>query len=399
MNEDLETRISYLRSISFLRHVSDDALSALAQRMTLRSYPEGALLFDVSTPGDALYIVHTGEVEILTEDDLPLAVVRPGSVVGEMGFLTGGERRVKARAIRPVSALVLSRADYDALSVVYPELKRAIDHALAQRAGRTALRPTPERLQSLDAFQGLDPQALSEIVQHLDALVYPAGATIYDVGEQADYLYFVIEGEVQVTEREEDGERSYRVRPGQFFGEQEILAEDSRRSTAVALQRTVCWSLGANDVLDLIARYPRFALNLVRLASKRVYTQEVTPPPPPEEPVYTPPTQTAPTVVRTVPPPENKGREGGAWYRNLDMGVRIRLLALAVLLVWLVGVAVPYMVRDTMQRNRMYANIDHSRLETTVIGNSPAGVPLAPGFELQYPTPTATPVPTATPTP
>ncbi len=402
MSEDLSTRMSYLKSISFLQYVSDEALAALAQRMTLHSYPEGTLLFDVNTSSDALYVIHSGEVEVLTEDELPIAVVRAGSVVGEMGFLTRGERQVKARALVPVSAWVLSRGDYDALSVTYPELQRAIEHALARRAGQVELRPSVDYLRQMEAFQGLDERALSDIVERLESVAFPAGATIYDVGDRADYLYFVVKGEVQVTEKEGESERSYRVRPGYFFGEREILAEEKRQSTAVALQRTVCWTLAAVHVQELIALHPRFALNLVRLASRRTYAKAVTPPPP-TEPVYTPPSPAKTEVVRKVSPRSTETRDSrggiGGWYRGLDMGVRIRLLALAVLLIWLVGVAVPYMMRETVQRNRMYANIDHSQLENTVIGNSPAGVPLAPGFELQYPTPTATPAPTATPIP
>ncbi|NPA91311.1 MAG: cyclic nucleotide-binding domain-containing protein [Chloroflexi bacterium] len=395
MSDDLDTRKEYVRAVSFLRHASDEAVTELAKRLQRRTYPEGALLFDVAAPSDTLYIVHSGEVEILTDDDLPVAVVRAGSVIGEIGFLTQGKRTVRARALTPVTVWALTRKDFDEVSRKYPELTRHLEHALAQRAGREEVRPSLEELRKLTLFQGLDDAALKEILPHLDRAVYPAGQVIYSEGDPANRMYIVVEGAVRVTEKGQEGDQWYEVGPGEFFGEKEILDEETRHSTAVALSRTVCWTLGAEDLLAIIAKHPRLALNLVRLAGQRAVRRGAVAAPTP------PPTRTTPIRQEVTPPPRptEERRRGGllSWFHRLDAGTRLRLLALLVLLIWLVGVSVPYMMRETVNRNRMYSQIDHSKLENTVIGNSPAGVPLAPGFELNYPTPTATPLPTPTP--
>ena len=409
MNDDVATRVAYLKAVPFLQDVPDDDLRALAERMDLITVPADSLLFDIDDPGDAMYIVESGTLEIQTEDETPVAVVRSGSLLGEVGFLTQKSRKVRAQALSDARLWMLRYTDFEAVVEQRPQLAMAVARALSRRQHRDMAKPSVEGLSAVALFKGLDEKQLADVASYLEGEYFNADTTIYVPGNPADKVYVVARGRVSVRVPSDGGMRElYQARSGEFFGEEEVLNNEPRRSAAVALEPTTCWSLRAEHLDTLVNTYPRIALNMARLASQRILSESGTTLPAPTRPAAPVPADGPSTVpasaqpLAPVPAPvaeKAAPRSGGllAWYRYLDTGTRVRLIAFIVLLIWLVGVSVPAMARSALRNNRMYANIDHTKLQTTVIGNSPAGVPLATELELQHPTPTATPP--ATPTP
>ncbi len=404
MNKDVEIRVAYLKAIPFLRHVPETDLRALAERMEPATFSAGTFIFDINDPSESMYIVQTGEIEILTTGGVPIAIIRSGSMLGEVGFLAQTERSVQARALSEIHLWVLRHSDFQSLAAERPSLALAIDRALSRHKHREVSRPSVEKLQEIALFHGLNEEQLSEIVPHLESEFFEAESTIYTPGGPGDRVYIVARGLVSIgrpvgTEIQE----LYRARTGEFFGEEEVLGNDLRQRVAIALDPTTCWMLNANDLDLLVNQYPRIALNMARLAGRRAFLEgekvlpvasvpTVAPPPTPIEPAL-------PTPASGSAQPKPAQKRGGllAWYRYLDASARIRVAAFLVLLIWLLGVSVPVMAREALRENRLYARVDHSALKTTVIGNSPAGVPLATNLELSHPTPTPTPPPTPTP--
>src|SRR5512147_708241 len=73
----------------------------------------GALLFAKGDPGDALYVLLEGEVEVLVSNeagrDVRLAAHKPPAVIGEMAVLDGQARSADVRAIRRSRLLRITR--------------------------------------------------------------------------------------------------------------------------------------------------------------------------------------------------------------------------------------------------------------------------------------------------
>ncbi len=392
MSDDLKTLVSYLRTVPFFRGLTEDDLLAIAQRMELVAYASGSTLFGVGDVGDAMYIVHTGEVEILTAEGAPIAVVGPGSFLGEVGLLTGRNRSVEAVVVSDSMLWVLRRDAFEALVEERPALAMVIARALARRGRGGVPQPSATALQSVALFQGVGEDALNEIASLLESMFFPAGSTIYNPGDVATHVYVVASGEVSVR-REAGGQmiELYRAGTGEVFGEEEVLTGEPRVTAAVALGPVGVWALPGQTLEDLVARYPRIGLNLARVTSARVIE---------ERPVATG-EALVPVAARAVPaaePTPRKKRHGWlTWYRYMDRATRMRVIALVVLLAWLAVVSLPAMAREAVEKSRMYAQAGEVGAGMTVIGNSPAGVALAPDLELAYPTPTYTPPPTPTP--
>jgi CRP-like cAMP-binding protein len=79
----------------------------LAELMTPVTVDAGELLFDKGSDGDALFIVVTGAFDVLLDEDLKVAALEPGSIVGELEVLANGKRAASVKATEPSTCLRL----------------------------------------------------------------------------------------------------------------------------------------------------------------------------------------------------------------------------------------------------------------------------------------------------
>jgi CRP-like cAMP-binding protein len=102
-----------LRSIPFFGGLDPVALERLAAGMRSRRFRRGEVIFHLGDPGDALFVIVSGEVKISlpseTGDEAILATLRPGDVFGELALLDGAPRSASATALGPTETVVLPR--------------------------------------------------------------------------------------------------------------------------------------------------------------------------------------------------------------------------------------------------------------------------------------------------
>jgi voltage-gated potassium channel len=94
-----------------------------------REVAAGGAVVRRGQPGDAMYFVVDGEVEIRLDAPVRLG---PGSFFGELALITGAPRSATVVAVRPTILLALDLADFRDLAGRRPELRALID-AEAQR--------------------------------------------------------------------------------------------------------------------------------------------------------------------------------------------------------------------------------------------------------------------------
>jgi CRP-like cAMP-binding protein len=105
--------IDALAGIPFFGGLDPEALGRLATGMRARRFRRGEVIFHVGDPGDALFVIVTGEVKISlpseTGEEAILATLRAGDVFGELALLDGAPRSASATAISATETVVLPR--------------------------------------------------------------------------------------------------------------------------------------------------------------------------------------------------------------------------------------------------------------------------------------------------
>ena len=101
-----------------------------------RDFAPGSVLFEEGQPGDYMYVVQAGEVEIrrqVGETERVLAVLTPGDFLGEMAILNARPRSATAVVRTPARLLVIEGKTFEAMLRARPEIALRIIKTLAIR--------------------------------------------------------------------------------------------------------------------------------------------------------------------------------------------------------------------------------------------------------------------------
>jgi CRP/FNR family transcriptional regulator, cyclic AMP receptor protein len=106
-----------LSNVPFFALLDDQERAALADRIDVVTLPAGETLFNRGDPGDSMYVVRKGVVEMWFKNDagerLVLETAREGDFFGEISLLDGGPRNTSALVTEDMEALVVDRGDLD----------------------------------------------------------------------------------------------------------------------------------------------------------------------------------------------------------------------------------------------------------------------------------------------
>ena len=105
----------FLSQIHLFSQLDEDERGVLAQAMHERPLANAEVLFRLGEPGDSMFIVQAGAVELSVKDTagqkIVLHTAQPGEFFGELSLLDGGSRTATATGVGAVSLLVLDRED------------------------------------------------------------------------------------------------------------------------------------------------------------------------------------------------------------------------------------------------------------------------------------------------
>jgi CRP-like cAMP-binding protein len=399
LSDDQQRAVERLAKMSLFEGLSEEILWAVSQRLLLNHVPAGELVFAEGAPGDALYLVDSGQVEIVSEERKGRAVLaRLGAdeFFGEMALLTGKPRSSAARAATHTNLWVLYRSDFDDLVNRYPAISLALSRVLSQRLADMDRLFTETHLRSLKLLAGLSSTQIDNISRRLRPARYRQGEVVLREGDPGDEMFFIESGRVQVTHGQGASTLVLaELGAGDLFGEMALLTGNPRSATVTALSDLDLWSMAQADFNDLVIAYPNLALALSRLLSERLRSTDdrylrqpaasVAPPAPSRTRSAAQPTLVVPaparrpapqprTVVQPVPRPRLAAQaaaaktrtipkkpsrnliaevqetfEGlAAWYGTLSRGAKVRLLLVAMLFIWLACIAAPALVISTL---------------------------------------------------
>ena len=125
-----------LRRVPLFAGLSEEDLKQLYQMAETVTVPAGQLVLQEGDPGDALYVVLDGELEITKrqgEQDILLAVSRAGEFLGEMSLLEQTPRAASVRTLRESRLLVITQTAFQTLLSCSPSVPLRILHTLISR--------------------------------------------------------------------------------------------------------------------------------------------------------------------------------------------------------------------------------------------------------------------------
>jgi CRP-like cAMP-binding protein len=149
------TGTHFLHNISLFANLSEAELEPLAQRLIARKYRPDESIFAQGSPGNSLYIVKSGLVDIVLADSedhtQTLAQFGPGQIFGEFSLLDGLPRSAGAVARERCELLILTRPEFFMYLEQHPSVAINLLILLSRRL-RFAMQRTGEDHQSVSSL-------------------------------------------------------------------------------------------------------------------------------------------------------------------------------------------------------------------------------------------------------
>ena len=134
--------------VPFFHNIGASLIAEVARLLRPRDYPAGAVVMRRGQPGDCMYFIADGEVEIQLPGQHVYLI--SGQFFGEVALLTGAPRNATVVATQPSTLLSLDIVDFHELLARQPELARIIHEEAQHRHGETAPRPLAEPALAID---------------------------------------------------------------------------------------------------------------------------------------------------------------------------------------------------------------------------------------------------------
>jgi CRP-like cAMP-binding protein len=129
-----------LRKVPLFSDLNEGELARFAEVTREREYPKNSVILFEDDPGDALYIVSTGQVKVVLigEDgrEVILSVLGDGDFFGEMALIDDEPRSAHVIAMKDSQLLVLRRDDFQAQLKEHPAIALKLLRELVQRLRR-----------------------------------------------------------------------------------------------------------------------------------------------------------------------------------------------------------------------------------------------------------------------
>jgi type II secretory ATPase GspE/PulE/Tfp pilus assembly ATPase PilB-like protein len=154
---------------------------------------------------------------------------------------------------------------------VFIDIERSLDHVLGMPESHE--HNTAALLKKLPAFASSDDGQIADLVGSLEKREAKAGELIIEQGAEADELFLVVEGKVEVFMREEaiDLEKElHTLSSGDLFGEVALLTGGVRTASARAVTNVKLLALHQKDFWQLLQESRTAAVGLCRLLGRHL---------------------------------------------------------------------------------------------------------------------------------
>lgn len=132
-----EGTVAAFRSNELFRNLNGGAIEQVASVATQRSYPEGVTIFSEGDPGDAVFGVISGQVQITANNserqEIILYQIDAGGMFGLNSVIDGSPRAASARAASRIYVFTIGRENFLRLVTRVPEFALQLIYLLCRR--------------------------------------------------------------------------------------------------------------------------------------------------------------------------------------------------------------------------------------------------------------------------
>jgi cAMP-dependent protein kinase regulator len=248
--------------------LTTDELAYVSEQVEVLQVQAGSTLFREGDPGDSLFIITHGEVNILSRnskgEEVEVARLKNGEFFGEFAFFSNSKRQADAVASSETELLELTRDTLIDVTQKFPRVKEVLISFYKNRV-------VDKLMVTSQLFRSLGPKDRMQILQKLSYHIFEPGALIIQEGCAGDYLYLIKSGGADITTLRDDQEVLLAtIGEGEFFGEISLVTGTPRTASVKARTAMETMRLSKADLDEVAARHPNVKKVIDDIIQKRV---------------------------------------------------------------------------------------------------------------------------------
>jgi len=269
-NHIRDTLTNHEKMQVLIGHLAQSAVTDIVNAFYAKDFAEGVNIINQGEPGECLYIIADGCVDIFVarpgadaqiapgEKGFKVATWESGALFGELALMYDAPRAATVTAASAVSAWVLDAQDFKML------LLKAAKATYAKYEGW---------LSQVDLLKTLNHFELAHLADIMESDCFDDGEDIITQGDEGDRFYILEDGTAAAYIHGDDGEKEVKTyeAQGDYFGEVALLTSQPRLATVRATgEGCVVASIGRDDFVALLGpisdmleghidEYPRYA--------------------------------------------------------------------------------------------------------------------------------------------
>lgn len=260
--------IELIKQTALFTHLNENDFNKLVHSIHLVKYPKDQLIFLEGDLPDALFIIVEGSVRVFTHDlqknKVPLARLNKGDYFGEQALLGMGAktRNASVEAITDVTLIKISS------KIIVPLW--AENHVLKEKLRKIGYEQAAHSLNEAVKLYNSINYSISSIEKQ-DLVEFEDGEVVFNEGEKADYVYLILQGNVEIRLLDKVKENLDRItlHKGNIFGELGVLENKPRSGTAIARGRVRLLALKGDYFREVFRKNPQ-ARQLIE-SLKKIY--------------------------------------------------------------------------------------------------------------------------------
>jgi CRP-like cAMP-binding protein len=130
-----------LKQVPFFQTLGKDSMDFIVDRLKFDKIEAGQDVVRIGDPGDTMYIVISGEVDVIIEGpdgkENKVAKIGSGNYFGEMALMTGEPRSATIRTNSTCELFSLTKDDFDIILEKFPSISLSLGKIMSQRLRQT----------------------------------------------------------------------------------------------------------------------------------------------------------------------------------------------------------------------------------------------------------------------
>jgi CRP-like cAMP-binding protein len=243
---------------------SAQEIAEICSLLKLEKYGPGELVIEQGTEGERMYMVRSGRLEVLKNEngtEIRVDFIESNDYFGEAALMKEEPRNATVRSVTNTELFVLEKRDFH----------RWVKPRVDDPKQLLELMDKERFLKRVPLFSGLSSIQLSKVTSKFRLEVIPSGTTIMRQGDAADKFYVINKGVVDVMQLTPDGKTNLLGErgPGESLGEIALIQGGVRTATVVAKTDVKLLSLIKADFNSLMIKYLSLQKGVELVATRR----------------------------------------------------------------------------------------------------------------------------------